>query len=44
MAGARAGYDAIADELLEVDVDGAPMWLPKGRGGWLDEPPDEGPG
>jgi hypothetical protein len=35
---AGAGLHAIAAELLEVEVDGRPAWLPRTRAAWLDEP------
>lgn len=43
VADARAGYGAIDDELLEVEVDGTPTWLPKDREDWLGEASDVGP-
>jgi hypothetical protein len=42
VADARAGYDEIAGELLQVDVEGLPMWLLKDRAEWLDQTLDAG--
>lgn len=40
----RSAFDAIADELLKVDVEGTPMWMPRTHAGLLDEAmSDEGP-
>jgi hypothetical protein len=36
---ARAAWARIAGELLEVDLAGAPAWLPAGRRDWLADPP-----
>ena len=33
----RRGFDAIMDELLGVEVDGTPMWMPRTRAGLPDE-------
>jgi hypothetical protein len=40
---ARTGYEAIVDELHDIEVDGVQMWMPKEREGWLDETPADGP-
>jgi hypothetical protein len=42
-ADARTGLEAIRPELLEVEVDGRPAWLPGARAAWLDEPPPPSP-
>ncbi len=34
---ARAGFETVLDELMEVDIDGSGAWIPKSRGAWLDE-------
>src|SRR5205814_5493294 len=34
----RAGWDNIADQLVEVELAGKPAWMPKTRVGWPDEP------
>jgi len=38
LAAVRAGWARIAAELREVDLAGAPAWLPAARAAWLDEP------
>ncbi len=43
MAPTRAAWGQLADQLIEVDVDGAPAWMLKSRAGWLGEPPAPGP-
>jgi len=35
----RVAWHNIADQLLEVEVCGAPSWMLKTRAAWLDEPP-----
>jgi uncharacterized protein YcaQ len=35
---ARAGFESVVDELLEVEIDGSPSWVLKSRAAWLDEP------
>jgi hypothetical protein len=35
---ARAGFEMVAAELLEVDLGGSSAWMPKSRRAWLDEP------
>ncbi len=35
---ARAGFETVLDELMEVDMDGSTAWNPKSRAVWLDEP------
>lgn len=35
---ARAAFESIADQLVEVEVDGATLWMLKSREGWLEEP------
>ena len=40
---ARAGWERIAGELLEVEVAGRPAWLPRDRAAWPDEPPAGSP-
>jgi Winged helix DNA-binding domain len=42
-ADARTGLEAIASELLEVEVDGRPAWLPASRAPWFEEPPPPDP-
>jgi hypothetical protein len=39
---ARAGFELVLDELLEVEVEGSPSWILKSRAAWLDEPREEG--
>jgi hypothetical protein len=39
---ARAGFETIAAELLEVDVGDTSAWLPSIRASWLDEPLEDG--
>jgi hypothetical protein len=39
---ARAGFELVLDELLEVEVEGSPSWILKSRAAWLDEPSEEG--
>lgn len=34
---ARRGFDSIADELLELDVEGTPMWMPQTHAELLDQ-------
>ena len=34
---ARRAFNAIADELLKVDAEGTPMWMPQAHAGLLDE-------
>jgi hypothetical protein len=34
---ARAGFEKVAAELLEVDLGGSPAWMPTSRAAWLDE-------
>lgn len=33
----RSTFESIEDELLKVDVEGTPMWMPRTHGGLLDE-------
>ena len=33
----RSAFESIRDELLKVDVDGTPMWIPQTHGGLLDK-------
>ncbi len=33
----RSAFESIRDELLKVDVDGTPMWMPRTHAGLLDE-------
>ena len=33
----RSAFESIEDELLKVDVEGTPMWMPRTHGGLLDE-------
>ncbi|MXY44604.1 MAG: winged helix DNA-binding domain-containing protein, partial [Dehalococcoidia bacterium] len=33
----RSAFESIEDELLKVDVEGIPMWVPRTRAGFLDE-------
>ncbi len=40
---ARAAWQRLADELLEVEVAGHPAWLLDTRQKWLDDPPPPGP-
>ena len=40
---ARAAWQRIADELIEVEGPGGPAWLPKTHAAWLDEPPPPAP-
>ena len=35
----RRAFESIRDELLTIEVDGTPMWMPQTRGGLLDEVP-----
>jgi hypothetical protein len=35
---ARACFESVSDELLEVEIDGYLMWILKSRAAWLDEP------
>ncbi|HVB22075.1 MAG TPA: winged helix DNA-binding domain-containing protein [Ktedonobacteraceae bacterium] len=35
----RAAWQSLADELLEVDVAGIPVWMLKSQAAWLDEQP-----
>jgi hypothetical protein len=35
---ARAGFEAVSAELLEVDIGGTPGWVPAAHAAWLDEP------
>jgi uncharacterized protein YcaQ len=39
---ARAGFEMVADQLLEVEIEGSPAWLLKSRAAWLDEPTTDG--
>jgi hypothetical protein len=39
----RTGWERIADQLLEVEIDGRAAWMLKERAGWLDEPPANSP-
>jgi hypothetical protein len=39
---ARAGFESVVDELLEVEVNGSPAWILKGRAAWLGEPREAG--
>jgi hypothetical protein len=39
----RAAWSCIAQELLEVDVAGTPMWFPRTRAAWLDTAPSAEP-
>jgi hypothetical protein len=39
---ARASFELVSDELLEVEVDGSPSWILKSRAAWLDEPREAG--
>jgi hypothetical protein len=39
---ARAGFESIQAELLELDLSGTPAWLPRTHKPWLDEPPPDG--
>jgi hypothetical protein len=34
---ARAGFESVLDELVEVKVDGSQLWILKSRAAWLDE-------
>ncbi|WP_119070892.1 winged helix DNA-binding domain-containing protein [Aggregatilinea lenta] len=38
---ARAGLEAIEHDLVPVEVEGSPAWMPKGHAAWLDEPPGD---
>ena len=40
---ARAGFDALAGELLEVATAEGPAWLLEAQGDWLDGPPSGAP-
>ena len=33
----RRAFESVADDLLKIDVDGTPMWMPKTHSGVLDE-------
>jgi hypothetical protein len=35
---ARAGFDRLGDDLIEVTVEGVPAWLLPAQSAWLDEP------
>ena len=39
----RAAWQSIADQLIEVEVAGAPAWMLKARAAWLDELPASTP-
>ena len=39
MRKARAGWNRIADQLIEVEAAGRPAWMLKGRATWLHQPP-----
>ena len=38
---ARAGFEAISDELVEVETAGSPAWMLESASAWLDEPAGE---
>jgi hypothetical protein len=38
MSEARAGFEMVSDELMEIDMDGSKAWMPRSRAAWLDEP------
>ena len=39
---ARAGFEMIADEILEIENSDPPSWITKSSAEWLDEPPGGG--
>jgi hypothetical protein len=39
---ARAGFESIQAELIELDLGDTPAWLPRAHKPWLDEPPLDG--
>jgi hypothetical protein len=39
---ARVGFEIVADELLEVELEGSPAWMLKSRAAWLDESIEDG--
>jgi hypothetical protein len=38
LAQARAGFDAISNDLLQVEVERSPAWMLKSQSAWLDNP------
>jgi Winged helix DNA-binding domain len=42
-ADARAAWERVAGDLVEVSIAGEPAWLPASRAAWLDEPGPDGP-